>query len=1344
MADRFSSSSPPPASFSSPWQPQHMDVSPASSTSDDWERLSLRDVASVGSSEGLGQLVEMDGDENDDVEDAFSEGSDSMSGSDGGVRLLEEDDIVEVNEENDIVELDEEDDILDADRTTAEEDSVEVDQTMEVDRATEADDTVQKNETMETVETTDTDETMPADETTAANKTRDGDQTTTANETTEADGTREAGETIDIDDSIESDAIIETNVSIRPQDYITSPRSDHSGETVDLGENDDEDAKTVDLSPRKRSDGGQGLLTETMLNELSGNEKVVDWFIVLPDLISASPDPPFVGPHSAIELQYGPNCNRYLHTPRTLSWVEQQEYSNVLKQIWTGWEPAMSVWEDDLALIPFKTMDKNGNDMSVKPFNWIPASSWKLRGPSDAPFPITPSHLSPFTGSHCPIYILGTFFNGYYMHIPRYLSRQEVTNAVRNVAALCSKQWDWGDQWGDKAIVRLQRNPQHVQNGIAFNEAQKEMAEFFERELGVDFTAQDGDVPTWGQYGSQLWLENRSASAQSHSTLYGEAKDLSMNEIPRSRRTRGSFVTPPSSSSSSDEAELDSPEHAKKTAMSEEEKDFWRSRSFQLKEQEIRLKEEQDRSELFFGDTGLADDLESILSSSDDAAGNLTAENGLENSGSIVEGQAMQREDNGEGDEDLVSISEDEPAEIDTQGSALNQPSPASSYSELAPEEEAEDDASSVHSMESEGFQHVDDTQSSDNTPDNDPRTDAFDTELDAEDMGQSVSYGNVQARSRATSIRSVEGEVSEATDYPQGHDTVSQNERNSLVQETLGNDAEAASIMWAEKEALKEQEQGSEPGSEAFTGHALATDAPDQDTTEWSLDTQSLKNQDLVETIPIMDADDEITGELQSAKIEQEISLEVHHYSREQLEPLPTLTVVNENGEETTLEEPEQEMIADGLINQLEIPKDDQQTQIDEEDEDQARLEPEKSPEILASLDDGNALQQEETTSENSQSDSAADTVEPSAVSSNLPVDTIQHVPGIEQHEESEDTELFDLFASVNTQESGSQDAASSITLPSVAAQHTSGSSIRFTLHRSYDDDEHIVIHPSPASPSSCLPRTSLSDLSYALFALALAGGSCLVWHQKLSPLSLADMADLRAGLMQLDTNKFGIAIDELQVALLIASDEISNEAPFLAELLRHDLKDLFGLTVAGHIVVTLFATDVFWPWTDFVKPFLHCGNSLSRRLARGGCWVVRRAHRAFKNRTFWTLERTAGDVVLAFLANKCAWCAASSKALQHQSFRNAAKCAAVWKFEPYRGQCIDVLRVVHDATTVVRLNNACGLLACVGLFWLGYLCKRDNAGRVKAVVAEWVVLTGLVGLGIQMGLTAAAADLA
>jgi hypothetical protein len=581
----------------------------------------------------------------------------------------------------------------------------------------------------------------------------------------------------------------------------------------------------------------------------------------------------------------------------------------------------------------------------------------------------------------------------------------------------------------------------------------------------------------------------------------------------------------------------------------------------------------------------------------------------------------------------------------------------------------------------------ADDSTSSGRVQSDDDQSIHINEELEVEDnMDDSISDGNVQDRSRNDSISSSGGEVND-TIGSQDHHTPSLDGSDSLVHETPVNEAIKSSTdsgSVEDNESFTQDEQGLESTQ---TNDASATEAPTENAHAQPGSIQINQSTGEDWTMASDADDDKIMGEVQGAGAEQGASVDARDPSDQDFETLPKVIVVNEKGEETSLEEFEEEAVLDKLVGPSQTSKDGQVDHVEEENEEEARIEHEELPDPRTSIPiDDNGRFGENKTIDDGQ---------------NPMVNPIQSMLNLGQDEESEHDDAPEDVAPVNKQESESLGASCGTTPKNLEVL---GPCLR-TL-----------------PPALCI----------------LASASYIAWHQKHFPLSLSEVSTLLTQLSQLDMDKLGIAADGLKVARCFVANQIACETPSLAALLRYDLKRLLGDSVAGSIIAALISTRTFWPWSNVAKPVLagliSLGYLLGRpfhRLIGGAVHLACRAYQSVKNRTFWTFERIAYDAAFVCLAHACACCAGYSQAFHDRSIGNTDLCRS----SSLPSFCGNLLKTLVDAAAAECLGMLCGSLACVWALWLVHLCRRNNRGRMKSVVAEWVVLVGLVGFAFHMG---------
>ena len=197
-----------------------------------------------------------------------------------------------------------------------------------------------------------------------------------------------------------------------------------------------------------------------------------DWATIFLHLISPFQDPPFPGPHTAIQFPHSPWEGSWLHIPRDIDDQHRAEIEDGIAEIWRGWNASeLAAPEEE------EEEGEGGNVELVGP----PPTSYPM---SSRPYP------SPFDRPHTPIVITGSFFRGWFIHIPRYLSSSEIENAKLNIGRLTQYPWNYGDAFERAGMLSGDLREWHW--GLL--KMQKAMAEFLKRRVGVRFSAQDSEV----------------------------------------------------------------------------------------------------------------------------------------------------------------------------------------------------------------------------------------------------------------------------------------------------------------------------------------------------------------------------------------------------------------------------------------------------------------------------------------------------------------------------------------------------------------------------------------------------------------------------------------------------------------------------------------------------------------------------------------------------------------------------------------------------------------------------------------------------------------------------------
>jgi hypothetical protein len=211
------------------------------------------------------------------------------------------------------------------------------------------------------------------------------------------------------------------------------------------------------------------------------------WASIIDELIGEESNPFYDNsiPHTSIKLQCGPYEGKWIHIPGELSQENIETIRKTLNKIWSFWDHE-------------RHQPWHGLDV---PYHTISPGHWRLMGPPCAPFPMTPSPAPPFSGPHTAVYNAGGHFNGWYLHVPRYLATDEMYRTERVLSEACQKPWDWGNRHGSKPFAALTANSA---SRLDVYSAQKEFAQLLE-EVGVDLKAQKDIYGTWGD--NPIWVD---------------------------------------------------------------------------------------------------------------------------------------------------------------------------------------------------------------------------------------------------------------------------------------------------------------------------------------------------------------------------------------------------------------------------------------------------------------------------------------------------------------------------------------------------------------------------------------------------------------------------------------------------------------------------------------------------------------------------------------------------------------------------------------------------------------------------------------------------------------------
>jgi hypothetical protein len=202
-----------------------------------------------------------------------------------------------------------------------------------------------------------------------------------------------------------------------------------------------------------------------------------------PHFISLSRSSPFPGPHTVIEIPFGPDLGNFLHLPHNLSTSEIKFTESAIIWLWSryreekGWQEAHTI-----DIFPSKT-------------------GQQLIGPPEAPYPLTDSIFSLLPGPWTYIYNSGNHLTGWILHVPRFLSKHEIAIASLNLRDAATRPFGWGYVHDPDGALAAQRSTDEEAELMEFLTRQGRFMTFLRDVVGLDFASQDnaedGLTPIW-------------------------------------------------------------------------------------------------------------------------------------------------------------------------------------------------------------------------------------------------------------------------------------------------------------------------------------------------------------------------------------------------------------------------------------------------------------------------------------------------------------------------------------------------------------------------------------------------------------------------------------------------------------------------------------------------------------------------------------------------------------------------------------------------------------------------------------------------------------------------------
>jgi hypothetical protein len=216
-----------------------------------------------------------------------------------------------------------------------------------------------------------------------------------------------------------------------------------------------------------------------------------------PHIITDTFKTPFTGPHTAIEIPFGPDRGKFLHLPRNLSATEINLAALAIFWLWSGYRkykgpqtPAETTTMDMAPTIPRKMILA------------------QMVGPPSAPYPMTVSTFPPFLGPRTYIRNYGHHLRGWLLHVPRFLTKEQIRIASKNLRRTADGPDSWGHRHDPYFMFEIKREPLEDLMLTDLLHQQELAATFLHEMVGLDFSVQDqesdGPTPIWVE-ASDIW-----------------------------------------------------------------------------------------------------------------------------------------------------------------------------------------------------------------------------------------------------------------------------------------------------------------------------------------------------------------------------------------------------------------------------------------------------------------------------------------------------------------------------------------------------------------------------------------------------------------------------------------------------------------------------------------------------------------------------------------------------------------------------------------------------------------------------------------------------------------------
>jgi hypothetical protein len=224
-------------------------------------------------------------------------------------------------------------------------------------------------------------------------------------------------------------------------------------------------------------------------------------------LITSFPTAPFAGSHTAIKISFGLDSGKWLHIFEGLRAAELDLAEMAIDWLYFGFRRNEG---------RISEAENTAIKMAPSPYQ---IAGFKMMGPPDALFPMTESVKPPFLGPRTFIKNNGRRLDGWILHVPQFLTREEIAVATENLPRTYNRPYLWASRLDPDCSRGVKRSLAEDTEVIDLLKQQDNSVVFLRNVVGLDFAAQDeaqgGETPIWAKRGS-IWKDPETLA-----TLYG-------------------------------------------------------------------------------------------------------------------------------------------------------------------------------------------------------------------------------------------------------------------------------------------------------------------------------------------------------------------------------------------------------------------------------------------------------------------------------------------------------------------------------------------------------------------------------------------------------------------------------------------------------------------------------------------------------------------------------------------------------------------------------------------------------------------------------------------------------